>query len=189
VLQNLTTTLGRLRKYDFENIKNFLVNKKIGNIYKSRFGWVLLNDRIQYLLQVNQANIKKTKKRIYEQKKMNYNNYEYIIKKVDKNSKFSFDPNIELFELDKIKNRKLYLRLWRSGDSFSPLGVSGNQKVSDYLVNKKVNQFEKWNQVVLVAEEKIIWLCGHRIDNSVKVSNSSKNVVQIKRVVQSNPQL
>jgi tRNA(Ile)-lysidine synthase len=189
VLQNLTTTLGRLRKYDFENIKNFLVNKKIGNIYKSRFGWVLLNDRIQYLLQVNQANIKKTKKRIYEQKKMNYNNYEYIIKKVDKNSKFSFDPNIELFELDKIKNRKLYLRLWRSGDSFSPLGVSGNQKVSDYLVNKKVNQFEKWNQVVLVAEEKIIWLCGHRIDNSVKVSNSSKNVVEIKRVVQSNPQL
>ena len=120
---------------------------------------------------------------------MNYNNYEYIIKKVDKNSKFSFDPNIELFELDKIKNRKLYLRLWRSGDSFSPLGVSGNQKVSDYLVNKKVNQFEKWNQVVLVAEEKIIWLCGHRIDNSVKVSNSSKHVVEIKRVVQSNPQL
>ena len=189
VLQNLTSTLGRLRKYDFENIKNFLLNKKIGNIYKSRFRWILLNDRIQYLLQVNQTNIKRTKKRIYEQKKMNYNDYEYIIKKVDKNSKFSFDPNIELFELDKIKNRKLYLRLWRSGDSFSPLGVLGNQKVSDYLVNKKVNQFEKRNQVVLVAEEKIIWLCGHRIDNSVKVSNSSKHVVEIKRVAQSNPQL
>ena len=189
VLQNLTTTLGRLRKYDFEDIKNFLVNKKIGNIYKSRFGWVLLNDRIQYLLQINQANIKKTKTRIYEQKKINYNEYEYFFKRVDKSSKFSFDPNIELFELDKIKNRKLYLRLWRSGDNFSPLGMQGNQKVSDYLVNKKVNQFEKWNQVVLVAGEKIIWLCGHRIDNSVKVSNSSKHVVEIKRVVQSNPQL
>jgi tRNA(Ile)-lysidine synthase len=189
VLQNLTNTLGRLRKYDFENIKNFLVNKKIGNIYKSRFGWVLLNDRIQYFLHINQANIKKIKTRIYEQKKINYNEYDYIFKRVDKSSKFSFDPNIELFELDKIKNRRLYLRLWRSGDNFSPLGILGNQKVSDYLVNKKVNQFEKRNQAVLVAEEKIIWLCGHRIDNSVKVSNSSKHVVEIKRVAQSNPQL
>ena len=72
---------------------------------------------------------------------------------------FSFDSDIELLELDKIKNRKLYLRLWRSGDNFSPLGMLGNQKVSDYLVNKKVNQFEKWNQVVLVAGEKILWLC------------------------------
>jgi len=189
VLQNLTSTLGRLRKYDFENIKNFLLNKKIGNIYKSRFRWILLNDRIQYLLQLNQTNIKKVKTRIHEDKKINYIEYEYILKRVDKSSKFSADPNIELFELDKIKNQKLYLRLWRSGDSFSPLGMSGNQKVSDYLINKKVNQFEKWNQVVLLAGEKIIWLCGHRIDNSVKVSNLSKNIVEIKRVAQSNPQL
>ena len=189
VLQNLTSSLGRLRKYDFENIKNFIINKKIGNIYKSRFGWILLNDRIQFLLQIDQVNIKKVKTRIYEGKKINYNEYEYILKRVDKSSKFSVDPNIELFELDKIKNQKLYLRLWRSGDNFSPLGMLGNQKVSDYLINKKVNQFEKWNQVVLVAEEKIIWLCGHRIDSSVKVSNSSKNILEIKRVEKSNPQL
>ena len=111
------------------------------------------------------------------------------MKRVGKSLKLSADPNIELFELDKINNQKLYLRLWRSGDSFSPLGMSGDQKVSDYLINKKINQFEKWNQVVLLAGEKIIWLCGHRIDNSVKVSNLSKNIVEIKRVAQSNPQL
>jgi len=182
VFQVLTSSLGRLRKHDFVNIKTFTNSKKIGNIYKSRFGWSLLNDRDQFLLKISDTDIKINKTRIFEGKKVNLNEYEYIFRRANKSLKFSNNPNIELIELDKIKNRNLYLRFWKSGDSFSPLGMVGNQKVSDYLINRKINQFEKWEQVVLVAEEKIIWLCGHRIDSSVKVSNSSKNIIEIKRV-------
>ena len=186
VLQVFTKSLGRLRKYDFENIKTFINNKKVGHIYKSRFGWALLNDRTQFLLKMNNADKKIKQTYISPGSKVNFNEYEYILKICSRSSKFSIDPNIELIELDRIKNKKLHLRLWRNGDTFKPLGMSGNQKVSDYLINQKVNQFEKLEQVVLVAGEKIIWLCGHRIDDSVKISNSSENIIEIRRVPSSN---
>ena len=186
VLQVMTTSLGRLRKHDFENIKTFINNKKVGHIYKSRFGWVLLNDRTKFLLKMNDADKKNEYIYISLGNKINFNEYEYILKTCNRRKKFSRDPNIELIDLDKIKNKKLHLRFWRKGDSFKPLGMLGNQKVSDYLINKKVNQFEKMEQVVLVAEEKIIWLCGHRIDDSMKISSSSENIIEIRRTVRSN---
>ena len=73
------------------------------------------------------------------------------------------------------------LRLWENGDCFRPLGMSGKQKISDYLINNKINQFEKLKQTVLLADDKIIWLCGHRIDERVKISNTTKKVLSISR--------
>ena len=81
----------------------------------------------------------------------------------------------------KIKDKKLRLRLWKNGDCFRPLGMSGKQKISDYLINNKINQFEKSKQTVLLADDKIIWLCGHRIDERVKISNTTKKVLSISR--------
>ena len=59
--------------------------------------------------------------------------------------------------------------------------MSGNQKISDYLINNKINQFEKSKQTVLLADDKIIWLCGHRIDERVKISNTTIKVLSISR--------
>jgi len=62
-----------------------------------------------------------------------------------------------------------------------PLGMSGKQKISDYLINKKINQFEKLKQTVLLAGDNIIWLCGHRIDERVKINSTTKKVLSISR--------
>ena len=93
----------------------------------------------------------------------------------------SSNPNIEFIDQSKIKDKKLRLRLWENGDYFRPLGMSGKQKISDYLINNKINQFEKLKQTVLLADDKIIWLCGHRIDERVKISNTTKKVLSISR--------
>ena len=74
-----------------------------------------------------------------------------------------------------IKNKKLVLRYWSSGDRFKPLGImNGTQKISDYLINNKINSFEKDEQTVLTANNQIIWVCGHRIDDSVKINSTKK---------------
>ena len=59
--------------------------------------------------------------------------------------------------------------------------MSGMQKISDYLINNKINLFQKDEQTVLTANNQIIWVCGQRIDDSVKVNNSTKNILRIRR--------
>ena len=91
----------------------------------------------------------------------------------------SKDPNDELLDLSTIENKKLVLRLWQPGDKFRPLGMNGNQKISDFLINNKVNIFDKDQQAVLTADDQIIWVCGHRIDDSVRISDRTKNIIRI----------
>ena len=73
----------------------------------------------------------------------------------------------------KIKEKKLRIRLWREGDTFQSLGMNGHQKVSDFLINNKVNQFKKEKQHVLIANNEIIWICGLRISDKIKVTNDT----------------
>ena len=52
--------------------------------------------------------------------------------------------------------------------------MNGHQKVSDFLINNKVNQFKKEKQHVLIANNEIIWICGLRISDKVKVTNETR---------------
>lgn len=90
-----------------------------------------------------------------------------------------FQPdNIALLDADTL-TEPLTLRKWREGDRFVPLGMSGEKKVSDYLINSKVSMAEKSRQFVLCAGEQIVWLVGHRIDERYKITSATENVVRI----------
>ena len=102
-------------------------------------------------------------------------------KEFSKSVKFSNNNDDELIDLAAIKNKKLVLRYWYTGDRFKPLGMNGTQKISDYLINNKINSFQKDEQTVLTADDQIIWVCGQRLDDSVKVKNSTKNILRITR--------
>ena len=80
----------------------------------------------------------------------NFDNYVYKVSKYIKNVRFSSSSDDELIDLAAIKNKKLILRYWCSGDRFKPLGMSGMQKISDYLINNKINLFQKDEQTVLL---------------------------------------
>ena len=181
VIQVLTTSIGRLRKFDFDDIINILNNDKVGNLYKSRFGYELLNDRDFFIIKKSTKHKKYDDAEISIGEKFQFLDYEYLFKESKLNNNLSNGPNIEFIDQSKIKDKKLRLRLWENGDWFRPLGMSGKQKISDYLINNKINQFEKLKQTVLLADEKIIWLCGHRIDERVKISNTTKKVLSISR--------
>lgn len=73
----------------------------------------------------------------------------------------------------------LRLCIWEQGDYFYPLGMSQKQKISDFLINNKINRFEKENTWVLKSGKQIIWLVNHRIDNRYKVTDQTKKVLLI----------
>ena len=180
VFQVLTNSIGLLRKSDVENIKRFFHKDIIGNICSTKNDYVLLNDRKHVIVKK-----KEPKETIQLElkigEKCNFGGYNYKMNNCVDNIFFSEDPNDELLDFSSIKNKKLVLRFWKPGDRFKPLGMNGNQKISDFLINNKVNIFEKDHQTVLTADGQIIWVCGYRIDDSVRISDSTKNIIRIKR--------
>jgi tRNA(Ile)-lysidine synthase len=61
------------------------------------------------------------------------------------------------------------VRLWRPGDVFRPLGMNGSKKVSDFLNNLRLPRHRKEQTYVVVQNDTIIWVLGHRIAESAKV--------------------
>jgi tRNA(Ile)-lysidine synthase len=74
---------------------------------------------------------------------------------------------------------ELKLRLWQAGDKFQPLGMKGQKKVSDFLIDEKVPLSLKDRQLVLTSENRIIWLVGHQIDDKYKVTKQTEQQLRL----------
>lgn len=71
----------------------------------------------------------------------------------------------------------LVVRNFRPGDRFSPLGVAGTQKLKKYFSNIKIPAHQRKKCPLLLSKDKIIWVAGHRIDNSVKLGLKTRRVL------------
>jgi tRNA(Ile)-lysidine synthase len=88
------------------------------------------------------------------------------------------------FDMEKIKF-PLTLRNRRPGDRFTPLGMTGHQKVKDFFINRKVPGEQKEQCPLLLSREQIIWVVGYQIDDAVKVNLSTRNVLKAELLVMS----
>jgi tRNA(Ile)-lysidine synthase len=73
----------------------------------------------------------------------------------------------------------MVIRNFRPGDAFKPLGVGGTQKLKKFFIDKKVPRTKRIKCPILLSRGKIIWVVGHRIDESVKVMPSTRNVLKV----------
>lgn len=71
----------------------------------------------------------------------------------------------------------MVIRNFRPGDRFSPLGVDGTQKLKKFFINNKIPARQRYKCPLLVSENKIIWVGGLRIDNSVKLGPKTRRVL------------
>jgi tRNA(Ile)-lysidine synthase len=86
--------------------------------------------------------------------------------------------NTAFFDMDQLTS-PLDLRPILPGDRFRPLGLMGTQKVKDFLINTKIPRDERRRILVLLNQDHIIWILGHRIDDRVKITQQTKNVLKI----------
>lgn len=72
----------------------------------------------------------------------------------------------------------LVLRPWQKGDRLVPLGMKGTKKVSDLLIDEKVDSHQKNHVYVLVSGGDIVWVVGYRISEHFKVTAKTEEVWQ-----------
>ncbi|MDB5035887.1 MAG: Cell cycle control ATPase [Chlorobi bacterium] len=94
------------------------------------------------------------------------------------NVRFTRNTNVEFVDADKISDT-LTLRSWRDGDRFRPIGLGGEKKVSDFLVDSKVPLDRKKDIMVVADGENIVWVCGMRMDDRYRVEQQTKNVIRL----------
>ena len=92
--------------------------------------------------------------------------------------KLNTKPHVAALDADQLKF-PLRLRPWQEGDWFVPLGMNGKKKISDFLIDKKVPANLKPQTLVLVSEQSIAWVAGHRPDNRFKVTDKTARVMEI----------
>ena len=85
----------------------------------------------------------------------------------------------EWLDLDDV-HLPLAVRGRHPGDRFWPLGAPGSKKLSDFLSDTKVDPAERERVAVLCDQLGPIWMIGHRIDERVKLSRITRDVLRIR---------
>ena len=76
--------------------------------------------------------------------------------------------------------RPLVLRRRRPGDRFQPQGLNGHSvKVADFYTNRKVPSHLRGQLPLLADPERILWVCGWRLDERVLVGELTKEVLAL----------
>lgn len=91
---------------------------------------------------------------------------------------FNKKNNVKLFDYDKIKGN-LYVRNRRIGDRFIPFGMKGNKKLKDYFIDEKIPKDLRDEIPIIVDDESILWIVGHRISEVYKVTKETKKILII----------
>jgi len=90
------------------------------------------------------------------------------------------DQNADVALLDAGKiTYPLLLRRWKPGDYFYPLGLRKKKKVARFLIDTKVSMADKERTWVLEMDKKLIWIVGRRIDDRLKITPATKQVLRI----------
>ncbi|MFC1554124.1 tRNA lysidine(34) synthetase TilS, partial [candidate division KSB1 bacterium] len=85
----------------------------------------------------------------------------------------------EVIDKNKVKE-PLILRTWKKGDFFQPLGMRNNRKLSDFFIDQKIPEPLKRTIPIICDEEKIVCICGLRINERVRITNNTKEILGLK---------
>lgn len=74
----------------------------------------------------------------------------------------------------------LQLRRFKTGDYFYPLGMPAKKKLARFMTDIRMNRFEKEEAWLVESDRRITWLAGKRIDHRFRVTENTKEILELK---------
>lgn len=93
--------------------------------------------------------------------------------------KNNIDQDIVYLDADRVKF-PLVTRKWVHGDYFFPLGMKSKKRLSDFFIDEKFSLYQKSKVLILLSENSIVWILGHRLDNRYKITSNTKRILKLK---------
>ena len=171
-----------LKDYNF----NYVQAKQIAESINSQPGKIFLSHSHELILDRTQLFIserKHEKDEIYninpETDALKAGKIHFKIKKIAASDfHLKKDTTIASLDYDKLAF-PLVIRHWKKGDRFIPLGMKGQKKLSDFMIDEKIPLNLKKRIFVVESGGKIVWVVGYRIDERFKVTENTKDIFQI----------
>ena len=88
------------------------------------------------------------------------------------------DNEVEFIDASKI-NDNLVIRSVRDSDSFMPLGMKGNKKVSKFLKDKNLSFIKRKESLVVCNQDEIIWVAGYQLSEKYKIHKNSIKIAKL----------
>jgi tRNA(Ile)-lysidine synthase len=173
IFQELTLSNGPWRRHIHYELYNFVTCSKIGQIYNIDNSWRLLKDRKKFILKYEDY-IKKNSIPVNPDTEILIDNFIFSWKSSTTKEQFNNSYSSEIIDANKIRNKTLNLRLWEKGDRFKPIGMKGSKKLSDFFIDEKIDIFTKNKQWLLLDGNRIIWVCGRRISDDIKITSKTR---------------
>lgn len=92
-------------------------------------------------------------------------------------------PWEELIDAD-AAGRLLHVRWKRDGDRFHPLGGPGFKKLQDFFVDARVPAWQRSRIPLVVANDRIVWVVGQRIDERVRITSNTRRFLLLRAQMQ-----
>ena len=83
------------------------------------------------------------------------------------------------FDLDKTGD-KLTVRPRQPGDRFGPLGMNQPKKLGEFMIDTKIPHAWRQRIPIVCSPKHILWVVGWRMDERVKVTDSTEQVLCLK---------
>lgn len=91
------------------------------------------------------------------------------------------DPDYIALMDYRLLKKPVFIRNWRYGDRFQPLGMKGrSKKLQDYFVDLKIPRSLRDFVLLISDRDKICCIVGYGIDERVKITDSTEMVLEIK---------
>jgi tRNA(Ile)-lysidine synthase len=74
---------------------------------------------------------------------------------------------------------ELFARQRQPGDRFQPLGMNMPKKLQEFMVDAKIPRSWRGHIPIVCSPQQIIWVVGWRIDDRVKVTEASKEILRL----------
>lgn len=143
---------------------------------------VLLIDRLFILIKPLEV-LDEDENKISVEDDLPFENHLWEVKLVDvkKLTTLHTGPHEMLLDYKKL-SWPIQVRKWKAGDKFTPMGMKGKKKISDFLTDIKADRFKKEDTWVVESKKgDIAGIVGFRPDENFKISKNTKLCIYIKR--------